>query len=114
MTGQTFKRLFGLGFAAFMLAACTASPYIPEEKFAEASEARLVIVTGSRLPQMVNLNASNPGIATPTSVITMDDIDKTGETSLCRALRRIVPNMVGGPTSQTTSTGSRMILAARC
>ncbi|NNF51357.1 MAG: hypothetical protein HKN59_02860 [Gammaproteobacteria bacterium] len=99
MAGKTFGAFTGrascalLGFAA--LAACTSSPYIPEQKFAEASEARLVVVTGSRIPQMIDMNERNVRSSTPTSVITMDDIERTGELTLCRALRRMMPNMIG-------------------
>lgn len=95
MTGQTIFKLTGLGITALMLAACTASPYVPEKKFAEASEARLVVVTGSRIAQMVDINERNPRTATPTSIITIEDIERTGEMSLCRALKRMMPNMVG-------------------
>lgn len=95
MTGQTIFRLTGLGITALTLAACTASPYVPEHKFAEASEARLVVVTGSRIPQMVDMNERNPRTTTPTSIITIEDIERTGEMSLCRALKRMMPNMIG-------------------
>ncbi len=81
--------------SAMALAACTASPYVPEQKFAQASEARLVVVTGSRIPQMIDMNERNPRTSTPTSVITIEDIERTGELTLCRALRRMMPNMIG-------------------
>lgn len=95
MTGQTILRFTGLGITVLTLAACTASPYVPEQKFAEAAEARLVVVTGSRIPQMVDMNERNPRTTTPTSIITIEDIERTGESSLCRALKRMMPNMVG-------------------
>lgn len=94
MTSAT-RSAFGVLFGAVALAACTASPYLPEQKFAEASEARLVVLTGSRIPQMVDMNERNPKSSTPTSVITTEDIERTGESSLCRALRRMMPNMIG-------------------
>lgn len=87
--------VIGLFISVLALAACTASPYVPEQKFAQASEARLVVITGSRIPQMVDMNERNPKTSTPTSVITIQDIERTGETSLCRALRRMMPNMIG-------------------
>lgn len=107
------KRLTGGALIALAAVACTASPYLPEEKFAEASEARLVIVTGSRIPQMVDLQEQNPRLGTPTSIITMEDIERTGEISLCRALRRIVPNMVGPDPGQGV-TIRRMIPVGTC
>ena len=111
MKGQLFARFIGLGIAAVTLAACTASPYVPEDKFAQAADSRLMVVTGSRIPQMVDVNESNPRLATPTSIITAEDIRSTGETSLCRALMRFVPNMIrpdmdGGPQG--------MMMVARC
>lgn len=86
---------FALLAVVFALEACTASPYVPEQKFAEASEARLVVVTGSRIPQMVDMNDRNPRSSTPTSIITVEDIERTGDLTLCRALRRMVPNLIG-------------------
>jgi len=88
-------RAGGLLFSVAALAACTASPYVPEQKFAEASEARLVVVTGSRIPQMIDMNERNVRSSTPTSIISVDDIERTGEMTLCRALRRMMPNMIG-------------------
>lgn len=94
MNMHTLVRLSGLGVAALTLAACTASPYIPEDKFSQATESRLRVMTGSRIPQMVDINDASPRTMSPTSIITAENIRDTGEWSLCRAIRRIVPNMI--------------------
>ena len=113
MRERMLATCLGLGLAAVALSACTASPYIPEDKFAQAADSRLMVVTGSRIPQMVDMNEHNPRTATPTSIITADDLQKTGETSLCRALMRIVPNMVR-PSNDMIPTTRGMMIAARC
>lgn len=111
MKGKILARLVGSGLALLTLAACTASPYIPEDKFAQAADSRLMVVTGSRIPQMVDVNEGNPRLATPTSIITAEDIRSTGETSLCRALMRYVPNMISSdPYSRTRG----LSLVSRC
>lgn len=113
MVRQTIRLIMASGIAVTALAACTASPYVPEQKFAEASEARLMVVTGSRIPQMVDMNERNPRASTPTSVITMEDIERTGEMTLCRALRRMMPNMVGKAPGQP-ATAADIANNTRC
>lgn len=113
MTGQNIIRVAALGMLAGALIGCTASPYIPEQKFAQASEARLVVVTGSRIAQMVDVNEHNPRLMTPTSIITAEHIEQTGETSLCRALKRIVPNMIR-PSPDAPPQTRTMMMLGRC
>ncbi len=113
MQEQMFARLTSFGIIVFALVACTASPYIPEDKFAQASDARLMVVTGSRIPQMIDMKDHNPRTATPTSIISADDLRKTGESSLCRALSRIVPNMVR-PSNDMIPASRGMMIAGRC
>lgn len=86
MNGLVLKRLTGGALIALAAVACTASPYLPEEKFAEASEARLVIVTGSRIPQMVDMSDASPATRSPVRIITSNEIAAQGASSLTDVL----------------------------
>lgn len=68
------------------LGACSASPYLPEQKFAGAAEKRLVRMAGSRIPQMIDMNDAIPAARSPLTIITRDQIDSVGASSVSELL----------------------------
>lgn len=80
----------------YLLAACSASPYLPEKKFAGAAEKRLVRMSGSRIPQMIDPSDSIPATRSPLTVITRDQIDYYGARSLSELLGNFTYDYSGG------------------
>ena len=77
------------------LAGCASSTgYDPSKKFAAMAPAQPMIVTGSRLRQVVSPDDPNPPTSSPTSVITREAIFQSGYTDLQRLLTDYVPNMM--------------------
>lgn len=84
------KRILALlgttGFA-LLLSGCAVNPYVPERKFAAVDDTRLMLLTGSRIPQLVDINDPEPAGMSPLTVLTGDDVDKRFAGSLSNALR---------------------------
>lgn len=76
------SRVLSVITCSVALAACSASPYLPEKKFASAAEKRLMRMTGSRISQMVDPNDPIPATRSPLTVITRDQIDHYGARSV--------------------------------
>jgi len=83
---KTLPGIVILTVFASALAGCTATPYTPEKKFAGAAEKRLVRLSGSRIPQMVDLNDTVPAVRSPMTIITRDQIDANGARSVAELL----------------------------
>ena len=58
---------------------CAAAP-------AKEKKTVMVVVTGSHIPQRVVLSDNNPKVAAPVSVITREDIDRSGQRTLIGVL----------------------------
>ena len=81
--------------SAVYLAGCAASTgYDPSKKFAAMAPAQPMIVTGSRLRQVVSPDDPNPPTVSPTSVITREAIVNSGHIDMKQLLIDYVPNMV--------------------
>ncbi len=87
---------FVLAGALLGLAACSASPYLPEKKFAGAAEKRLVRLAGSRIPQMIDLNDAVPAARSPLTIITRDQIDANGASNVAELLGNFSFDYSGG------------------
>lgn len=64
---------------------CTCDEKKPEKK--------MVMLTGSRLPQEVTRVGRITDSMHPVTVLSREDLDSTGEADLARALRKLVPQM---------------------
>ncbi len=82
--------------SSYLLAACSASPYLPEKKFAGAAEKRLMHMSGSRIPQMVDPTDTLPATRSPLTVITRDQIDHYGARSVSELLGNFSFDYSGG------------------
>ncbi|HVU16285.1 MAG TPA: hypothetical protein VHD32_05150 [Candidatus Didemnitutus sp.] len=89
--------LLGLTATAF---AAAETPAKPAEKTApapakpekaEKTETKTVMLTGSNLPQKVTKVGRITDSAQPVTVITHDDLEKSGAISVSDALRKMVP-----------------------
>lgn len=83
---QAMRRILVLVGAAVAVVGCSASPYLPEQKFVVAAEKRLVRMAGSRIPQMVDLNDPIPAARSPLTIITRDQIDANGASNVAELL----------------------------
>ena len=52
-----------------------------------------VAVTGSRLPAPVDARTGQPASSSQVQTVTQDDIQRTGETNLADALRKLLPSV---------------------
>lgn len=93
---KSLPMIFVLAGAMLGLAACSASPYLPEEKFAGAAEKRLVRLAGSRIPQMIDLNDAVPAARSPLTIITRDQIDANGASNVAELLGNFSFDYSGG------------------
>lgn len=93
---STLQRVFLISVTAAVLTACSASPYLPEKKFAVAAEKRLVRLAGSRIPQMIDLNDAIPAARSPLTIITRDQIDTNGASSVSELLGNFSFDYSGG------------------
>lgn len=73
--------------AVALTAGCSANPYVPERKFTEVSNARLLTLTGSRIARMVNVDEAVPSTMSPVTILTPEDVDARFGGSLDAALR---------------------------
>ncbi len=89
-------RAAGLFAAALLLAGCIANPYQPERKFSRVNELRLMQISGSRIPQVVNLNDAMPTTISPVTIITRDAIDAGGAGELTDLLGFFSYDFSGG------------------
>ena len=93
---KSLPMIFILAGALLGLAACSASPYLPEKKFADAAEKRLVRLAGSRIPQMIDLNDAIPAARSPLTIITRDQIDANGASNVAELLGNFSFDYSGG------------------
>lgn len=93
---KTLLTIFVLLSLTTGLAACSASPYLPEKKFTGAAEKRLVRLAGSRIPQMIDLNDAIPAARSPLTIITRDQIDANGASSVAELLGNFNFDYSGG------------------
>lgn len=86
-----------LGLAALSLGACASNDvYDPAPKFAQFEpQSEEIALTGSRIGRYESSIEQSRNSLSPTSVITQEDFDRYGETSIYRMLLRTMPNMVG-------------------
>lgn len=94
----TSVMFFALAVAA-TLSACGTSPYVPEKKFKGAAEMRLERLSGSRIPQMVDMNDAVPSVRLPLTIITRDQIDANGASSVSELLGNFSFDYSGGTSS---------------
>ena len=87
------RSTFPLALAtALVLVACAHAPLQVGTPAAHAREApAAVVVTGSHIPQRVDLASGLPGTTSPLRVHTRQELDSTGEPSTADALRRLTP-----------------------
>ncbi|MBA3564128.1 MAG: hypothetical protein H0W33_09010 [Gammaproteobacteria bacterium] len=86
------------GLAMLLLGACASTDvYDPEPKFAKfdtpVGEAAL---TGSRIGSDLSPVEQSLGALSPTSILTHDDMARSGDSNLQRFLHSRFPNMVSG------------------
>jgi hypothetical protein len=75
--------------AAALLAGCAHAPAPPTARAEEAPPP--VVVTGSHLPQRVDLSTGVPRTTGPVRIYTREELERTGEPDLERALRKLQP-----------------------
>ena len=69
--------------------------YRPSESYAELDEQPVVTtetreLVGSRLKQTIDPNNPNPATLSPTTIISRDEIDRSGEISLGHMLKKYI------------------------
>lgn len=90
------RPLLRYGFLGAVLAAgaCAHAPAGPgglAAREGEAGAAQRVVVTGSRIPQRVDLRTGLPATVSPVRIWSREDLDRTGTNDLGVALSRLDP-----------------------
>jgi outer membrane cobalamin receptor len=60
---------------------------------ADAAKIKMVVLTGSNIPQKATKAGRLPDTAQPLTVITGEEIEHSGATTVAGALRRMVPQI---------------------
>ena len=87
---SSHRPLLAAPLALALLAACAHAP-TPAAQAEPAEPPPAVLVTGSRLPQQVDVASGLPRTTSPTRIFTRQQLQATGEPNVADALKRITP-----------------------
>ncbi|MDH3588499.1 MAG: hypothetical protein OEQ74_03775 [Gammaproteobacteria bacterium] len=87
--------LTAIGCALLLQACVSGHEYNPESKFADMRPVQPMKITGSRISRMVDPDDPNQQTLSPVSVMTDEDIARSGEINLGDYLQKRLPNMIG-------------------